>query len=278
MLHRQSTNHPRRWDKNFPNGSSAFRDSSAELLASGELARRCWRLEVHRSPPSPHFGGMVSSAPPAETDPPESVGAETGKSAVEELARARQRLEAILLVSREPISSRKLAALADLADATQARTLTRQLNELYDEKGHAFRVEEVAGGWMMLTRPQFAKWLRKLEWLRPVEHLSQGLLETLAIVAYRQPVPRAEIEAIRGIGCDETLRQLMQRDLVRICGRSEELGRPYLYGITKRFLQLFGLKSLERLPRADWVRQVDVQFPVSESDKEASGMSDPSPS
>ncbi|MFN9913484.1 MAG: SMC-Scp complex subunit ScpB, partial [Pirellulaceae bacterium] len=91
-------------------------------------------------------------------------------------------------------------------------------------------------------------------------------------------VPRAEIEAIRGIGCDETLRQLMQRDLVRICGRSEELGRPYLYGITKRFLQRFGLKSLERLPRADWVRQVDVQFPVSESDKEASGMSDPSPS
>jgi segregation and condensation protein B len=278
MIHRQSTNHPRRWDKNFPNGSSALRSSSTESLASGELARRCWRLEKHGSPPSPHFGGVCSSVLPAETDPRASVEAKVGLSGVEDLARARQRLEAILLVSREPISSRKLAALADLADATQARTLTRQLNELYDENGHAFRVEEVAGGWMMLTRPQFAKWLRKLEWLRPVEHLSQGLLETLAIVAYRQPVPRAEIEAIRGIGCDETLRQLMQRDLVRICGRSEELGRPYLYGITKRFLQLFGLKSLERLPRADWVRQVDVQFPVSESDKEASGMSDPSPS
>jgi len=175
-------------------------------------------------------------------------------------ATPRQRLEAILLMSREPISPRKLVQLADLADATQARTLARQLNDAYDAGGHAYRIEEVAGGYLMLTRPQFASWLRKLERVKPEEHQSQSAIETLAIVAYRQPVLRAVIEAIRGVGCDEVLRQLMQRDLVRICGRSEELGRPYLYGTTKSFLQLFGLRSLERLPRSDWVRQAEVQF------------------
>ncbi len=82
----------------------------------------------------------------------------------------------------------------------------------------------------MLTRPHFARWLRRLDGLRPEEHYTQTALETLAVIAYRQPVLRADVEAIRGVGCDEVLRQLMQRDLVRICGRSEELGRPYLYG------------------------------------------------
>lgn len=179
---------------------------------------------------------------------------------------SRQRLEAVLLVSREPVSPKKLAQLADLADATQARTLSRQLNEVYDARSHAFRVEEVAGGYVMLTRPQFAHWLRKFERVKPQEHQTQSAIETLAIVAYRQPVLRAEIEAIRGVGCDEILRQLMQRDLIKISGRSEELGRPYLYGTTKRFLQLFGLRSLDRLPRSDWVRQAEVNFAVQATD------------
>jgi segregation and condensation protein B len=186
-------------------------------------------------------------------------------SDLEEARKFRQRVEAILLTLREPVSSRRLAQLADLADATQARTLVRSLNETYDREGHAFRVEEVAGGWMMLTRPAFAKWLRKVEGLRDEEYPSQTALETLAIIAYRQPIPRAEVEAIRGVGCDEPLRQLMERDLVRICGRSEDLGRPYLYGTTKRFLQLFGLKSLDRLPRASWIRQVEEEFSSKEN-------------
>ncbi len=179
----------------------------------------------------------------------------------------RQRLEAVLLISREPVSPRKLALLADLADATQVRTLARQLNEVYDAGGHAFRIEEVAGGYLLLTRFQFASWLRKLERVKPEEHQSQSAIETLAIVAYQQPVLRAEIEAIRGVGCDEVLRQLMQRDLIKICGRSEDLGRPYLYGTTKSFLQLFGLRSLDRLPRSEWVRQAEVQFEIQPTDK-----------
>jgi segregation and condensation protein B len=162
----------------------------------------------------------------------------------------RQRVEAILLISREPLNSRKLAQHAQLADGTEARTLVRQLNRIYDETGRAYRVEQVGGGFRLLTRRRFAPWLRRLAHVPPLERLSAPAMETLAVVAYRQPVLRAEIEAIRGVSCGEILRQLMERDLVRIGGRSDELGRPYLYTTTKRFLQLFGLQNLEELPRA----------------------------
>ena len=160
-----------------------------------------------------------------------------------------QRLEAVLFLSREPQTSRKLSEYANLADATEARTLVRWLNESYDQGGRSFRVEQVAGGFQLLTRPQFSPWLRRLQHVPKEARLSAPALETLAVVAYRQPVGRADVEAIRGVACGEILRQLMDRDLVRIQGRSEELGRPYLYATTKRFLQLFGLRSLDKLPR-----------------------------
>jgi len=169
-------------------------------------------------------------------------------------------VEAILMMAKEPISARRLAVLAELDDPTQARSIARQLNEQYDRKGHAFRIEELAGGVQILTRPQFAHWLRRLDHVAGEELLSQGMLETLSIVAYRQPVLRAEIESIRGVSCDEVLRQLMHRDLVRISGRQEELGRPFLYGTTKRFLQLFGLQSLDSLPRAKKIRQAEEEL------------------
>jgi segregation and condensation protein B len=165
-----------------------------------------------------------------------------------------QRLEAVLLLAREPLASRKLAQLAQLEDGTQARTLIRRLNELLDSRGRAIRVEEVAGGYQLLTRPKFASWLRRLSHVPAEARLSSVALETLAVVAYRQPVLKADIEAIRGVGCGEILSQLMERDLVRISGRSEELGRPYLYTTTKRFLQQFGLRSLDQLPRAEILR------------------------
>jgi segregation and condensation protein B len=162
------------------------------------------------------------------------------------------RLEAVLFLAREPLTSRKLAQLADLADGTKARTLVRGLNRFYDREGCAFRVVQVAGGYQLMTRPQFAPWLRRLHRWGIEVRLSAPALETLAVVAYRQPVLRVTIEAIRGVQCGEILRQLMERDLVRIAGRSEELGRPFLYGTTRRFLQVFGLRSLEALPRHEW--------------------------
>jgi segregation and condensation protein B len=163
---------------------------------------------------------------------------------------ARQRLEAVLFLAREPLNTRKLAQYANLADGTEARTLIRHLNEHYDRVGRAFRVEQVAGGFQLMTRRLFSSWLRRLGHVPPELRLSAPALETLAVIAYRQPTPRADIEAIRGVNCGEVIRQLMERDLVRIGSRSEELGRPYLYNTTKRFLQLFGLVNLDDLPRA----------------------------
>ena len=158
-------------------------------------------------------------------------------------------VEAVLFMAREPLSSRKIAKVAGLAERGQIRTLVRQLNAFYDAAGTAFRVEVVAGGFQLHTRPMFAPWLRRLQ--APIEaKLSGPAIETLAVVAYRQPVLRAEIEAIRGVQCGDILRQLMERDLVRILGRSDDLGRPLQYGTTKRFLELFGLRDLEELPRA----------------------------
>jgi segregation and condensation protein B len=127
--------------------------------------------------------------------------------------------------------------------------MIRRLNDLYDSSGRAFRVERVAGGYQLLTRAQFAGWVRRLEHVPRETRLSAPALETLAVIAYRQPVLRAEIDAIRGVNCGEILRQLMERDLVRIAGRSEDLGRPYLYATTRQFLRMFGLESLESLPR-----------------------------
>ena len=164
------------------------------------------------------------------------------------------RLEAVLFTAREPLPPRKLAKFANLADGTEARTLVATLIQRYDARGSAFQVARVAGGFQLLTRPNFAPWLKGQAPQAIALELSEPALETLAVVAYRQPVLRAEIEAIRGVHCGELLRQLMERELLRIVGRSEELGRPFLYGTTRRFLQLFGLRSLDDLPHADRLR------------------------
>jgi segregation and condensation protein B len=146
-----------------------------------------------------------------------------------------------------------LAQLANLTDGTESRTLLGSLRKRYDERGCAFQVVQVAGGYRLLSRPEFATWLRARAGQAPSIRLSAPALETLAVVAYRQPVLRAEVEAIRGVACGEILRQLMDRDLLRIAGRSEELGRPLWYGTTKRFLQEFGLCNLDQLP---WAREL----------------------
>jgi segregation and condensation protein B len=187
------------------------------------------------------------------------------------------RLEAVFFLSQQPQTSRKLAQLAGLADGTKARTLVRTLNRRYDAEGSAFRIEEVAGGFQLMTRPKFAPWLRRLQPASTEVRLSAPAVETLAVVAYRQPVLRTEIEAIRGVQSGEVLRQLIERGLVRIAGRSEELGRPFLYGTTKQFLQVFGLKNLEELPRADVLRMEPSQaLGESSSENDHSNLFNPS--
>lgn len=192
---------------------------------------------------------------------------ENGAGAADSELDRQRRLEAVLFLSPQGITSRKAAKLADLADATEVRTLIRQLNRIYDCQFKPYRIEEVAGGYALVTRGRLSPWLRKLSYLPGEVRLGRPALETLAIVAYRQPVMRADIEAIRGVASSELLKQLMEMDLVRISGRSEDLGRPYLYGTTPRFLQMFGLRSADRLPRIEWVNfvaPVDTITPSSE--------------
>jgi segregation and condensation protein B len=226
------------------------------------IARRLAPLEPSGARP---FGGQIGvPVRPAivRYSRPQSRGTAAPAVTVHRSSR-RSRLEAVLFLSREALGLRKLAQLANLADATEARTLLAELRRVLDARGSAFQVEQLAGGYQLRSRPKFAAWLRPL--VPPSEQirLTPPSLETLAVVAYRQPVLRADVEAIRGVACGEILRQLLECDLLRIVGRSEELGRPLWYGTTKRFLEVFGLCSLDELPLAAQLRRVAAD-PASE--------------
>jgi segregation and condensation protein B len=160
-------------------------------------------------------------------------------------------LEAALFLAKEPMSSRRLAQLAGLPEGTRIRQLIRSLNKRYDQDQSAFCVAEVAGGFQLRTRPELAAWLVRMQEVPTTVRLSNPTMETLTVIAYRQPVPRTEVERIRGVQCGELIRQLLDQDLAKIVGRSEELGRPFLYGTTPKFLQVFGLGSLNDLPALD---------------------------
>ncbi len=179
-------------------------------------------------------------------------------------------LEAALLVADEPLAARRLARLAGLKDAAEARRLMRRLQSLYEQDGTAFQIEELAGGYQLLTRPEFHPWLTRLRQSGAELKLSSAARETLAIVAYRQPIMRADVESIRGVQCGDMLRLLMEKGLIRIAGRHPSLGRPVLYGTTKKFLQAFGLKNLDDLPLAGQLR-TPATPPASEGGESSGG-------
>jgi segregation and condensation protein B len=164
------------------------------------------------------------------------------------------RVEAVLLLADEPLPARRLADAAGLSDATEARRLVELLRELYEEDGSAFEVEELAGGYQLLTRPRYHSWLARLKRTGHELRLTPAALETLAVIAYKQPIMRAEVEKIRGVACAELIRMLMEKGLVRVAGRHDSLGRPQLYGTTKKFLQAFGLNTLKDLPEVEALR------------------------
>ena len=131
------------------------------------------------------------------------------------------------------------------------RRAIKDLNQAYADTNRSFRVEQVAGGYQLLSLPEYGDILKRLHQKEGDAKLTKAALETLAIIAYKQPILRADIEAIRGVACGETIRSLMEKHLVNIAGRAEEPGRPILYGTTKRFLQLFGLNNLKDLPQSE---------------------------
>lgn len=165
------------------------------------------------------------------------------------------RLEAILFAADRPLTGLKLLELLGAEEEQKSKqlieSLVAELNETYTATGRAFSIEAVAGGWRVLTRAEFNADIEALRGERMQAKLSHAALETLAIIAYRQPILRAELEAIRGVACGEVLRSLLDRRLVRITGRAELVGRPMLYGTSREFLQTFGLAGLDDLPKID---------------------------
>jgi segregation and condensation protein B len=131
----------------------------------------------------------------------------------------------------------------------------RELNEIYDQRQAAYRIEERAGGYQILTLPQYAQYVQRLMRKKDEGRLTPASLETLAIIAYKQPILRVGVEAIRGVACGEVIRSLMEHNLVKIVGRAEEIGRPMLYGTTRYFLEVFGLANLKDLPKTDQLKE-----------------------
>ena len=158
------------------------------------------------------------------------------------------RLEAALVLADEPLTARKLTGVVGLIDTNETRKLLDHLRATYDLDGTAFQIEEIAGGYQLMTRPAYRPWLVRAQRTGTELRLTGAALETLAVVAYRQPITRADVESIRGVACAELLTHLMEKGLTKIAGRHESLGRPVLYGTTKKFLQVFGLSSLRDLP------------------------------
>jgi segregation and condensation protein B len=189
-------------------------------------------------------------------------------------------LESLLFSAQKPVSVKELRDIfAAAAAAEDADETAKSLKKVKDEEvtaalealarehetaARSYRLACVAGAWQFVTQPEFSPWLRVLvgEKIRP-SRLSQAALETLAIIAYRQPVTRAEVEQVRGVNVDGTMQTLLERLLVEQSGRAEVVGRPALYSTTPLFLEYFGLRGLEDLPAADELRRIKIERPIA---------------
>lgn len=164
-------------------------------------------------------------------------------------------IEAVLFTTDEPMTAQRIVKIVDLSSLRQVTDAINALNSRYEQTNSAFRIEKIAGGYQMLTHKIYNNWLRRLIRVRTETKLTQASLETLAIIAYKQPIIRADIEAIRGVASGEMIRGLMSKGLVKIAGRAEVLGRPMQYGTTRKFLETFGLNSIKDLPKAEELKK-----------------------
>jgi len=160
-------------------------------------------------------------------------------------------LEAALFAASRPLTLEALGTLEPESSPAAVSSALDELREHYDIDGHGVELIEQGGGWQILTRAEFAEAIERAQVAVRPQRLSAAALETLAIVAYRQPIGRAEVEEIRGVQVGSVLKSLHERGLIDVVGRSEGIGRPLLYGTTSQFLEQFALRHLEELPRAD---------------------------
>ena len=181
-------------------------------------------------------------------------------------------LEALLFASDTPLELARLREVLELPSVAAARELVEELSARYTDRG--LQIVEVGGGYCMVTRPELAPWLVRLTRSRTKQRLTRPALETLAIVAYKQPVSRPELDAVRGVNSEGVLENLLERRLIRIPGRKDAPGRPYLFETTREFLVAFGLRDLGDLPKVEDELQVPELAAVTEHG-EAEAQQDP---
>ena len=160
-------------------------------------------------------------------------------------------IEALLFSSDKPLTPEQLKTALDVQGREEILFALDELKTEYENSNRGVRIAEIAGGYQMVTAPTFTQFLRKLYKGRKIEKLSKPALETLAIVAYKQPISKSEIESLRSVSIDGVVESLLEKELIRITGRKKTPGRPFVYGTSKRFLEYFGLKSLDELPKME---------------------------
>jgi segregation and condensation protein B len=173
-------------------------------------------------------------------------------------------IEALVFVSGNPVSLDRLKGIFEEASAEQIEAQVRLLQQEYNDRGSGLMIAEVAGGYQLATRPELFGWIRKFKTVRTTTRLSKPALETLAIVAYKQPITRSEVEAIRGVNIGGIMRNLMERRLVKIVGKKDVPGKPMMYGTSLEFLQYFGLKDLSALPTLKEFQELEAAEEVME--------------
>jgi segregation and condensation protein B len=203
------------------------------------------------------------SAPPPEPEPSDAAGATAAGSELgihidnpeaapgRPSAELRAIVEALIFASPEPLALKALSRLLDPETADAIRDAIEALEHEYQEQGRGLQVVEVAGGYQIVTRPELHEWVRRLFHERTTQKLSVQALETLAVIAYKQPITAAEITEIRGVNTSGVLGTLIDRHLIRIAGRKQVVGRPFMYATTREFLDRFGLKDLSELPKIE---------------------------
>lgn len=169
-------------------------------------------------------------------------------------------IEALIFASDKPLAIKQIKDIIGDTDTRLIRKLVNDLKQEFSQDQRSFNISEVAGGFQFSTDPAYARWLKKLYKIKQSDYLTGPSLETIAIIAYRQPVTKADIESIRGVAVDGVINNLLQKGFVKVVGKKDVIGRPYLYGTTALFLQYFGLNSIEDLPALSDFREADLEF------------------
>ena len=234
--------------------ATARRNGKSHSENSVEIVSPCQESVCAPASDRNAFNNLGDEAISEVADPDASIGVachseDDGTEVVADASSdAAARIEALLFASDAPLSANKLAELVEEATAGQVRAHIEALNVKYEQAGLTFRIEAIARGYQMMSLPEYRPWIARMHTQRDDTRLTPAALEALSIIAYKQPVIRADIDAIRGVNSGEVISRLRELGLVRVVGRAEIVGRPLLYGTTRKFLDTFGLGDLHDLP------------------------------